>query len=639
MRQCRRDLRDERGASLVLALAFLSLFAVFIVALLGFASTAFLSTTGVHTQGVRQYAASSAIDTAIQRVRQDIDLGRDPVFGGPACNLDYPAVDDAPAVTVTCTGQTGSGDVQPGVDAPANAILTLATSGAGIDDTKNGTLVVSGPIFSNSDIYLHNPGSPQLDATDMPVTARGSCGDTLGDWVYGELRCNFSGSDPDGNDPNFSSRLGEVNLNAPNPTPTCLGSGGTRAIAFEPGYYTSAAVLQGTATGCTNNNTRWFKPGAYYFDFDFDPAFTDDTWNMDGRIVGGTPKGWTPGSSNPPTPSGGATAPAACQAPGVQFIIGGGSKLVVEGGGTVELCPSALGGPGGRTVIYGQKTGAASESTSTRRPVTATATPITFAPTTNVLPISPNPSPIDGQAATITIPSTNPGGSATMSLEGYPGVPAAPGGSVGVSYELSVAHRESATNPISTIQLKIGANCTVSLTTFRTVLTTDTVPLTTPQCLAATTGTFTVDYIVTLKNGNTVTIELDGVELIAKYTPPVARTQDAGNSPVVSTSIGGGNSPIFFMWGTVYTTNGDLNIDFKNSTTIAFDRGVIVRRLIVAAVPPADTRGSFRLGTGGRVAEFVATVDGTRRVRALVRFVDTSTPGRITRVQRWSVSR
>ena len=227
----------ERGASLVLALAFLSMFGVFIVALLGFAQTAFLTTTGVHQQGLRQYAASSAIDTAIQRVRPDINLGRDPVFGGANCGLAYPAVDDEPPVTVTCTAQPGSGDVQPGIDAPPNAILTLATSGVGIDDSKNGTLFVTGPVFSNSDIYLHNPGQPKLDATDMPVTARGTCGDTLSDWTYGELRCNFSSSDPDGNDANYTSRISEVNLSSRNPAPTCLvRSGANSVIAYVAGY-------------------------------------------------------------------------------------------------------------------------------------------------------------------------------------------------------------------------------------------------------------------------------------------------------------------------------------------------------------------------------------------------------------------
>jgi hypothetical protein len=628
---------------LVLALAFLSLFAVFIVALLGFASTAFLSTTGVHQQGLRQYAASAAIDTAIQRVRQDINLGRDPAFGGPSCNMAYPALDDEPAVTVTCTGQTGSGDVHPGVDAPANAILTLATSGVGIDDTKNGTLVVSGPIFSNSDIRLHNPGQPMLDATDMPVTARGNCGDSLGDWSYAELRCNFGGSDPDGNDPNYSSRLGEVNLSAPNPTPQCLGGGSSRVIAYLPGYYTNVALLSGAVGGCNSNTTRWFQPGAYYFDFDFDPAFTSDTWDVTGRIVGGTAKGWTPGSSPPATPAALATQPASCQAPGVQFIFGGASKVTLEGTAAVELCPSNLGGPGGQIVVYGQKTGAKVESSFTRRPVTATATPNSFAPTANVLPNGANPSPIDGQVATYTIPSTNPGSSTTMSMTGYPGVPVPPSGAVGVSYSFDVAHREVNTgggnNNVQSLQLKVGA-CTINVPVRTGAVGTDTVAVPASCPFSTFSVPFAVDYVATAANGRSFGVELDGVELVARYTPAVARAQDAGASALIATGIGGGNAPTFFVWGTVYTTNGDINLDFKNSSTIAFDRGVIVRRLIVAAVPSADTRGSFRLGTGGRLAEFIASVDGIRRVRALVRFVDTSsTTGRVARIQRWSVNR
>jgi hypothetical protein len=637
-------LEGERGASLVLAIAFLGLFSVFIVALLGFAQAAFLSTVGVHEQGLRQYAASSAVDTAIQRVRANIDLGRDPAFGGPSCDLSYPAVGDAPAVSVTCAGQPGSGDVQPGTDAPPNAILTLATTGVGIDNTKNGTLYVQGPIFSNADIRLHNPGQPKLDATDMPITARGNCGDTLSDWTYGELRCNFTGVDPDGDDPGYPSRLGELgaSLPAPNPVPTCLGSGSGRTIAYSPGYYTNVAVLTQTVSGCSNA-PRWFQPGVYYFDFDFDPAFSNPVWTITDRIIGGTPKGWTPGSSAPGTPPPQATASTTCQAPGVQFVFGGGSRVVLGGSAVVELCASQLAGPGGRIAIYGQRTGAASTSTFTRSPTGASATPATFAPASNVLPIGANPSPIDGQVATGTASAPGPSSTITMSMSGYPGVPAPPVGAVAVSYALHVAHREQSTgggnNNVESLQVRVGS-CAIDVPVrAQPALATDVV--TAPCLQGAVTGTFTVDYVATARNGRSFTTYLDGVQLVASYIPAVPRAQDAGGEPLIANNPGSGNTPTFYVWGTVYTPNGDLNIDFKNNATIAFDRGVIVRRLIVAAVPSTDTRGAFRLGTGGRLVEFVATTsDGVERLRALVRFVDTSsTPGRITRVQRWSVRR
>jgi hypothetical protein len=651
-----RDAR-ERGASLVLALAFLSLFGVFIVALLGFAQTAFLTTTGVHQQGLRQYAASSAIDAAIQRVRPDINLGRDPnQFGGANCGLAYPAVDDEPPVTVTCTGQPGSGDVQPGIDSPPNAILTLATSGVGIDDSKNGTLFVTGPVFSNSDILLHNPGQPKLDATDMPVTARGSCGDTLSDWAYGDLRCNFTGSDPDGNDANYGSRLSEVNLNQPKRAAdlSCLGSGSNRVIAYPPGYYTDVDLLTQAVGGCNSNTARWFQPGAYYFDFDFDPASTNNTWNITGKVIGGTPKGWTPGSSAPGNPPPLALAPTTCEAPrvggppGVQFIFGGGSKVMLAGSAVVELCPSGLGGPGGFIVLYGQKTGAASPVpiSPPRRATNATSVaPNAFNPTTNALPISPNPSPIDNQWAVASLPNSNPAPVSTISMTGFPAAPVAPGGSVNVNVSLTIVHREtySNTNQIGSLQMKIGT-CTVNVPRGTSgITTTYTATNTTDPCLlaAVTSGTFTVDYVVTGQaNRPTLTAEIDGVELTGEYTPPVARAQDAGASPIIANDQGGGNAPTFYIWGTTYIVNGDLNIDFKNNTTIGFDRGVILRRLIVAAVPSADTRGAFRLGTGGRFVSFVAFIDGSRKVRALVRFVDTpTTTGRVARIQRWSVTR
>jgi hypothetical protein len=273
MRVTRGRVEGERGASLVLALAFLALFGVFIVALLGFAEASFRATVGVHDQGMAQYAASSAVDTAIQRVRTSLTLGAE---GDTTCGLSYPAVDGAPAVTVDCLPQPGSGNVHPGVDAPWNALLTLA--GMGVDSSQSGTLAVTGPIFSNTNISLHIPGQPKLDATDLPVTARGSCGTNIADWTYATLTCNFSGSDITGDDPLYTSRLGELaapsasNVNRP---ATCIGSGATATIAYTPGYYTDVRVLTQTASPCNNSSvTRWFQPGVYYFDFDFDAAIT-----------------------------------------------------------------------------------------------------------------------------------------------------------------------------------------------------------------------------------------------------------------------------------------------------------------------------------------------------------------------------
>src|SRR4029450_4389768 len=146
-----------------------------------------------------------------------------------------------------------------------------------------------------------------------------------------------------GDDPLYTSRLGELaapsasNVNRP---ATCIGSGATATIAYTPGYYTDVRVLTQTASPCNNSSvTRWFQPGVYYFDFDFDAAITavaGKDWPITGTVVGGTPKCWTPGVTQPPTPGPGIVAPAACQAPGAQFVFGGGSTVSFPSDTTVS---------------------------------------------------------------------------------------------------------------------------------------------------------------------------------------------------------------------------------------------------------------------------------------------------------------
>jgi hypothetical protein len=131
----RARLRGERGTSLVIAMAFMSVFGLISVFVLGFGDVSLRATEGYRAQRSRNYATDAALQAAINRVRNDEGIGRDPaVYGDDVCNpdnatalLNLPATDDSPAMVVSCQVEEGSGS---GVSTdlgstPDYAVLTL----------------------------------------------------------------------------------------------------------------------------------------------------------------------------------------------------------------------------------------------------------------------------------------------------------------------------------------------------------------------------------------------------------------------------------------------------------------------------------------------------------------------------------
>jgi hypothetical protein len=76
--------RGEDGVSLILALAFLSLFALFIPRLLDLAATNMLATSRLQGQRSSVYAADAATEGAIQYLRTHSSCGR---LGGGSCPI------------------------------------------------------------------------------------------------------------------------------------------------------------------------------------------------------------------------------------------------------------------------------------------------------------------------------------------------------------------------------------------------------------------------------------------------------------------------------------------------------------------------------------------------------------------------
>src|SRR5207245_7783440 len=169
--------RGDAGSSLLLALAFLSLFGVVVATLLSFADTSMLATVAVRNERSNVSATEGAMHLAINTVRKSLALGVHPATTGGVNTCAVPAIGlNSVTPTATCAGQAGSGVASATVgNAPQNAILALGTSSSdGVYFLKNDAspTTVGGCVLSSSQVFALNT---ELDVTGS-VTAQSCSG-------------------------------------------------------------------------------------------------------------------------------------------------------------------------------------------------------------------------------------------------------------------------------------------------------------------------------------------------------------------------------------------------------------------------------------------------------------------------------
>jgi hypothetical protein len=113
----KRRMSGQRGASLVIALAFMSIFGLLVAGLTAFSEASVSGSRGFRSQRTVNYAADAALDSAVNRVKADPTIGRDPeLYPDDLCNasigqtvVKMPADGDKPAITVSCQTEFGGG--------------------------------------------------------------------------------------------------------------------------------------------------------------------------------------------------------------------------------------------------------------------------------------------------------------------------------------------------------------------------------------------------------------------------------------------------------------------------------------------------------------------------------------------------
>ena len=339
---------DDSGATLLMALIFITVVALVMGTILTFVDTSLRTTVAVRDAAARAAAADAAAQVAINALRKGTYQGvtGQSCFGSsnsmPLNNFYVPASGGGYSASVACTLDDANSTVGTGVpittgNKPVNSILSLSRDSheAGIylhTYISNDVIQVHGNTFSNTNIDVDKIVS------DSGVKARTGCSGTI---VAPSKVCNLgNATDTDGNDPGYSQLSGSTVVQN---VPDCNVFSPQKLYTFTPGLYTDLDGLN-ALTNLFCNGIYFFQPGVYYFDF-------TGSWDIDsGTIIGGTKSssvvsGHTPtvpGSCRSPIPpdplpAGGWTSPGV--GAGVQFIFGGESRITLNNA-RMELCGS-----------------------------------------------------------------------------------------------------------------------------------------------------------------------------------------------------------------------------------------------------------------------------------------------------------
>lgn len=590
----RRPARGEEGAALLLALAFVTAVGLLIAFVLTFVETSFKYSDVARTNRNELYAADGAMEAAIARLQTS---GR--------CVEQPTTTTNDVAVDISCESapRPPGGPVEP-APSPAHAILTL-----GKDPVEGFHQIAgSGPIAVRGDVFSHSVIANESDSRLQVEGAVSAVGNCTGDIQASSLQClnkPGGGADPtEAADPRYPSDLTVVPERRT--VPTCPPV--NWLVELEPGYYDDGLGLTQLTNGACPGRVLWFKPGVYYFDFNFTSAdrtcnavpnpclwkITDDAVN----VVGGAPRLWSEDDSPTLRPS--IEFPGGCltDKPGVQFVFGGQSR-VEQTAGEVELCPRP-----GRALppiaVYGLTAG----TPASPRAVTLSGAVVEngvpgFLNADNARNVNEQPARLTADAALSSVAPAP----ASLTLREFPGVPK---GSRVTALGLRVIHRETGDIEALTASVSIPG---VSLTggPLAVTLCKDAVaycdhsldllarvPPHMRPTLSEKLPAMSVAYQASLApgEGKLGTASLDGIVLEVTYVPPslqalggclVQPYDPARAAPASCALLKASEQSSLAIGGTVYAPKAAVDLDLAGVDAPVLSRGIITASLRVKA--------------------------------------------------------
>jgi hypothetical protein len=649
--------QSDDGASLVLTMIFVMGVGLVVGGLLTYSQAGIASAKATQSRQLLASDASGAMDTAINSLRNSNYSD-----GAAQCDPYIPSTvvgASGQVVRLVCKPKAGTGLPAGSVpinslNHPGSAVLTLATgTEAGLAKSSNGDLRIKGKVYVNSDITVGGsnctlaqlntvplPNCSAIDGRQAAVVAKGVCASG----VFGApLTCSAAGSPSEGQDPGTAGLPNAVGYAPPPSAPTDLvpqtvkPCGTNPSVELDAGYYDDAAAL--TALTGTCNKPLHFNPGVYFFDFRNEemaaipsasrpvPSGTN-LWTIDNSssnfyLVGGTKKDWASGA--PTNFPGSCVSPLTTSTPftldqGVQFVFGGSSRVDIVHG-RVELC-GQYSDAHPSLVLYGAKTGA----TTLVSPLASTATLVSSPIGTDKIFGSPDAARVlDASASTAN--NTRSASSTTTSSLRLTGMDAAskiPAGSILVSAELRVTHKESANRSGDAIRVSVLPN--PSRLSLPPTPSTGTVPLhvsatyqTDPAAMSSSLtnalmkevwkyglSDLRIDYSVDAAKssaGNTSFVsDVDSVQLWLSWKPPSLRGE---TTPINGSNCVGAVAPAttcalvktanngtyFYLQGTTYAPSAMFDIQLTNVSGQVFKSGIIARALAISVTPSASFTG------------------------------------------------
>jgi hypothetical protein len=658
--------KKEDGSVLIIALIFTAAMGLVVGGIAQLAAVDLRNTAGTRDQRGVVYTADAAVKAAINMYRTETRC---------------PTSDELPLVNGIATADRQVDCIDPealpgdedGGNQPLLAVIALPSAGEpGFSADSGGPNNVAGGMYSARDVAIGGTASLNMEG---PLTARTGCTPTGAGSVVTDpdplvvSDCNKVGPYPYGNDPDYEPAV--PTAPAAVAVPACPASG---PVTMPFGTYTDSVALNALFSGSCANRVFYFPPrpdgtvGVYYFDF-VDSG--DHRWtlvNSATKIVGGTlPVGQTLATVGA-LPAGDRCRKAPVPAlvppiriPGVQFIFGGDSRILVQDG-SVDLCAQYdVAQTDQEIAVYGLTDDHPEPSAP---PGPTDLDPVVPARATSPLTDFSNPDAgknPGGSPATAIVSSVAPARSITLDQFSV----AIPPGSTINRVELQVFHSEAqrpGTNNLSRLLLTVTLTDTApggsTFTCASTPACLSKDPATRPPDSAIVTAQFpTIASLQNLRlvytgsatpqgsNNTSFDAHLDGVRLLVRYTPPPAAPAfhrqfaciravpypTAGSCPVLQTQGAQSNLSIH---GTTYVPLAAVDVQLTQRASQVFGRGIIVRSLRSQITPSGcgvcvtyNLPARVAVPGGPRTVVFQATVEGNKRLRALVEFpADDSAP-------------
>jgi hypothetical protein len=329
-----RARRGDDGAILVITLAFLLLFGLFIGALLGQVGANFKTTGVVRSRDIKNLNADGGIEYGLLRAQQDPSRCASSAAGTQSLTDQLPGgliINGSRAVSVTCTTISGE---STGANGYA-VIVTHATNG--LTTSQGGSKTINGPVF------LAGPSNPaNLSVLSGDVTQR----------LTPPATCPSSASIGMAPDPPYAFRCTTAAVPDPAhalPPRPSANPNVTANTTVVPGckVFTSGTFPSGTAPALSSKN--YFASGVY--------VLKDVTWQIDTDVYAGKQATGEGVQLTSGAPCATDASAGVSDGTGALFVLEGTAKIVVRHGrfevfsrqgassGTQGLSLVALGSP------------------------------------------------------------------------------------------------------------------------------------------------------------------------------------------------------------------------------------------------------------------------------------------------------